>query len=187
MEIENHQVTQVAGERIRRRRQDLGLTLRELAKQIGMTAGYLSRVENQRITPSLDALQAIATALQVPMFFFLNSRPSQPVVRSDARRRLSFPNSRLGYELMTPETSGQMMVVLIRLQPGAHRVTPSLSRPNEQWMFVLEGQMSINVNGTVYHLEKHDSIYYDGNQLREFACTGDQELQIICAIVPPVL
>jgi len=185
--VEIPQVTQVLGERIRRRRQDLGLTLRKLGEKIGMTAGYLSRVENQQITPSLDALQAIATALQVPMFFFLNSHPSEPVVRAGVRRKLTFPDFRLGYELMTPETSRQMMVVLIRLQPGARRITPPLSQPNEQWMFVLEGRMTINVDGAIYHLEKHDSIYYDGNRLREFACVGDQELQIVCAVVPPVL
>ena len=64
---------QVVGDRIRRRRLDQGMTLRGLAERIGMTAGYLSRVENQRVTPSLDALQAIATALGVPMFWFLDS------------------------------------------------------------------------------------------------------------------
>ncbi len=59
-------ISQVVGERIRRRRREQGLSLRELAGRIGMTAGYLSRVENQQVTPSLDALQAIATALNVP-------------------------------------------------------------------------------------------------------------------------
>jgi transcriptional regulator with XRE-family HTH domain len=78
-------VSQVVGERIRRRRQELGLTLRELAERIGMTAGYLSRVENQQVTPSLDALQAIAVALRVPMFHFLDSSPNEPVVRARAR------------------------------------------------------------------------------------------------------
>ena len=72
---------QVVGARIRRRRLDQGITLRGLAERIGMTAGYLSRVENQRVTPSLDALQAIATALGVPMFWFLDSLRDEPVVR----------------------------------------------------------------------------------------------------------
>lgn len=180
-------ISQVVGERIRRRRQELSLTLRELADRIGMTAGYLSRVENQQVTPSLDALQAIATALRVPMFYFLDSSPNEPVVRASARRQLSFPDSQLAYELLTPSGSGQLMAVLIRLEPGARRVTPPLAQPNEQMMFVLEGRLRINVDGATYILNKHDSIYYNGNLLREFACEGDQELIVICAIVPPVL
>ena len=180
-------MTQVVGERIRRRRREQGLSLRELAGRIGMTAGYLSRVENQQVTPSLDALQAIATALGVPMFFFLDAQLGEPVVRAGQRRTLYFPGSRLGYELLTPELSSQMLAVLIRLQPGARRVTPPLAQPNEQWMFVLEGSMCIDVDGRVYTLDRHDSIYFNGNQLREFACAGDGELSLICAVVPPVL
>jgi transcriptional regulator with XRE-family HTH domain len=180
-------VSHVVGERIRRRRQDQGLTLRELAERIGMTAGYLSRVENQQVTPSLDALQAIATALGVPMFFFLDSTPSEPVVRAGGRRQLSFPDSHLTYELLTPAWSSQMMAVLIRLQPGARRVTPPLSQPNEQWMFVLEGQLCINVDGVAYTLDRHDGICFNGNLLREFACSGDRDVAVICTVIPPVL
>ena len=82
---------QVVGDRIRRRRLDRGLTLRALAERIGMTAGYLSRVENQRVTPSLDALQAIATALGVPMFWFLDSLRDEPVVRAARGAAWRFP------------------------------------------------------------------------------------------------
>jgi transcriptional regulator with XRE-family HTH domain len=180
-------IGQVVGERIRRRRREQGLSLRDLAGRIGMTAGYLSRVENQQVTPSLDALQSIAAALGVPMFFFLENHLAEPVVRAGQRRTLSFPVSRLGYELLTPALSGQMMAVLIRLEPGARRITPPLAQPNEQWMFVLEGSMCIDVDGKVYTLGRHDSIYFNGNLLREFSCSGDCELTLICAVVPPVL
>ena len=178
---------QMVGDRIWRRRLDQGLTLRALAERIGMTAGYLSRVENQRVRPSLDALQAIATALGVPMFWFLDSLRDEPVVRAGTRRSLAFPDSHLIYELLTPEWDCQMMAVLIRLAPGARRVTPPLAQPNEQWMFVLEGRLSINVDGIVYTLDTHDSIAYHGNLLREFACSGEEDVAVICTVIPPVL
>jgi hypothetical protein len=139
------------------------------------------------VTPSLDALQAIATALNVPMFFFLDSTPNEPVVRAGARHSLAFPDSHLTYELLTPAWDSQMMTVLIRLGLGGRRVTPPLARPNEQWMFVLDGRLSINVDGTVYTLDRHDSIYYHGNLLREFACSGEDDVVIICTVIPPVL
>jgi len=175
------------GERIRRRRQELGLTLRELSRQAGVSPGYLSRIENEQASPSLDTLQAVATALDVPMFYFLDSAPAEPVVRAGNRRTIFFPDSHLGYELLTPELSGQMMAVLIHMEPGARRITPPLARPNEQLMFVLQGSMSIQVDGTVYELNEGDSIYYNGNLLREFATLGDKPLTIICCIIPPAL
>lgn len=177
----------IVGERIRRRRKELGLTLRELGKRAKVSAGFLSRLENGQISPSLDTLQAIATALDVPMFYFLNSALPQPVVRARERRRLTFPDSRIGYELLTPELNAQMMAVLIHVEPGGRRITPPLSKPNEQWMYVLRGRMEINVDGNIYTLDEGDAIYYNGNLLREFACVGDQDLYIICCIIPPAL
>ena len=121
------------------------------------------------------------------MFFFLDSATSEPVVRANARRQLAFPDSHLAYELLTPVGTSQMMAVLIRLAPGARRVTPPLAQPNEQWMFVLEGRLVIDVDGVVHTLDRHDSISYSGNLLREFACSGDQDVVVICTVVPPVL
>ena len=177
----------IVGERVRKRRKELGMTLRELGKRAGVSAGFLSRLENGQISPSLDTLQAIATALEVPMFYFLNSALPQPVVRAHERRRLFFPDSHIGYELLTPELNAQMMAVLIHVEPGGRRITPPLAKPNEQWMYVVQGRMEINVDGSMYTLNEGDAIYYNGNLLREFSCIGDKELIIICCITPPAL
>jgi transcriptional regulator with XRE-family HTH domain len=164
----------------------MGLSLRTLADAIGMTAGYLSRVEREQVSPSLDALQSIAKALQVPMFYFLNSVPADPIVRKGARRILSFPDSKIGYELLTPDLGHQMMSVMIHMEPGARRTTAPLPKPNEQWMFVMEGCLEIDLEGNKYILEKGDSIYFDGNQLQYFSSIGKEELILICNITPPV-
>lgn len=174
------------GERIRKRRNELGLSLRDLAESINMTAGYLSRVENEQISPSLDALQTIAKALKVPMFYFLNSNPIDPVVRENARRVLYFPDSKIGYELLTPDLTHQMMAVMIRIDPGAKRVAIPLASPNEQWMYVIEGCLEINIDNEIYTLNRGDSIYYDGNRLTEFASVGQEQLVLACCIIPPV-
>jgi transcriptional regulator with XRE-family HTH domain len=175
------------GERIKKRRDELGLSLRELADVINMTAGYLSRVENNQVSPSLDALQAIAQALQVPMFYFLNSGPVDPIIRAGARRVLYFPDSKIGYELLTPDLVHQMMSMMIRIAPGVKRIAAPLAKPNEQWMYVLEGSLKIDIDGKIYILYPGDSIYYDGNLLRDFSSVGQVELILICCIIPPIL
>lgn len=176
------------GERIHTRRTNLGMTLRDLAERIGMTAGYLSRVENGGVTPSLDALQSIATALGVPMFFFLDANLAEPVVRAGARRKLYFPDSQMGYELLTPGVSGQMMALMIRMEPGTVRRTPPLAKANQQWFHVLSGELYLDLDGTDHHLAAGDSIYLsDGNLLREFGCEGAEELILVSVMIPPAL
>ena len=176
------------GKRICSRRKEAGLSLRELGKRTGLTAGFLSQVENERVSPSLNSLQRIATALEVPMFHFLNDgTPPSMVVRAGQRRRLYFKDSNMGYDLLSPDLIHRIMAVMIRMGPGAVRVAAPLSKPTEQWMFVQQGQLKITVGETTHVLEPGDSIYYDGNALREFASVGSDELRIICCITPPAL
>ena len=54
--------TTVLGSRIRERRKELGLGLQALADQTGLTASFLSLVERNLTSPSLDSLIKIAEA-----------------------------------------------------------------------------------------------------------------------------
>lgn len=52
---------------IRKLRQEQGLTLEQLAKKSGFSKGFISQLENFRLTPSLKALNRISAALGVPL------------------------------------------------------------------------------------------------------------------------
>ena len=175
------------GERIRRRRKKLGLSLRELGARTDLTAGFLSQIENEQLSPSLNSLQSIATALQVPIFYFLEGTQPSLVVRAQERRRLNFPDSQIGYELLSPDLTRQMMPLLICMDPGTRRIALPLAKPTEQWIFVITGKMEIKIGDEFHLLDQGDSIYFDGDLWREFATASDQQLQIICCMAPPAL
>ncbi len=175
------------GKRVRRQRNKLGFTLRELAARTDLTAGFLSQLENDQISPSLNSLQNIATALQVPMFYFLENSQPHLIVRAAERRKLYFPDSHMGYDLLAPELTRQMMPMLIRMEPGTYRIALPLAKPTEQWFFVLQGQLKITVGDNAHLLDQGDSIYFDGDLLREFGSVSDEELVIICCMTPPAL
>ena len=85
----------MTGTRIRRAREEAGLTQRELAEQLGFTHTWLSNVENG--SNSLDAhdLQALADRVNYPPAFF--TRPDfQP-------RDMLRPGSRLEWEALYPD------------------------------------------------------------------------------------
>lgn len=175
------------GEHVHTRRKEMGISLRELGKKAGVTAGFLSQVENDQVSPSLNSLQKIATALQVPMFYFLNDTQGGKVVKADQRRKLYFQNSQIGYDLLTPDFTRKMMAFIIRMEPHAQRITLPLAKPTEQWMHVQQGQLKIVIGEETHLLEKGDTIYYDGDLLSEFCSNSDEELIILCCITPPAL
>ena len=91
------------GERLRQRRKELGLSLRELADRVGLTASFLSQIERDLTSPSLESLRKISDALEVPIFhFFVESDGKCPVVRRHQRTELKLPDSNLTYKLPDP-------------------------------------------------------------------------------------
>src|SRR3990170_7086872 len=78
----------LVGAQIRRRRHDRDLTLSRVAERTGLNIGYLSQLENDKASPSLETLAALAEALDVPIAWFLLDTSAAPrVVRAADRPR----------------------------------------------------------------------------------------------------
>jgi transcriptional regulator with XRE-family HTH domain len=65
------------GRAVRRLRNRHGLSGRALAKSAGISLGMLSRIENGTVAPSLDTLQALASAFGVPVTALLSGHIEQ--------------------------------------------------------------------------------------------------------------
>ncbi|MGL4873953.1 MAG: helix-turn-helix domain-containing protein [Clostridium sp.] len=64
------------GEKIKRRRKELGMTLKDLAKD-RITPGQISLVESRRSNPSMDLLEYLADTLDVNVEYLMESEESQ--------------------------------------------------------------------------------------------------------------
>ena len=68
--------TEELGRAIRRRREELGLSLRDVAVETSVSASTLSRIENGTGKPDADNIARLTTWLNVPMERILSGRPS---------------------------------------------------------------------------------------------------------------
>ncbi len=176
------------GEKIHDYRVARGLSLRSLGEATGLTAAFLSQVENDQTSPSISSLQKIATALHVPMFAFLNGdTQTEEVVRADARKKLTFQKEQLTIEILTNSINHKIGAFLIHMQPGETNKTQLLYSPTEEVMFVLQGEMEIWLGDRRHRLSPGDSVFYEGPQLKGYSSVGTEELIVICAMTPPVL
>jgi transcriptional regulator with XRE-family HTH domain len=81
------------GERIRALREKQGLTQGDIEERAGLLRCYTSRVENGHTVPSLETIEKIARALNLPLYqvFYDGEKPPElEVVTSDGRRKLPF-------------------------------------------------------------------------------------------------
>ena len=175
------------GQKIKERRKELGLSLRDLAAQVDLTASFLSQVERDVASPSIESLRKISKALDVPVFYFLleSSGPS-PVVRHDQRRKLALPEAHVTYELLTQDAKRKMGVVLAELHPNDDTVPLVQYSNTEECIFVLEGELEVSLGTETYCLEAGDTIYFDGVLLQSIAAKGKKVVRYLSIITPPI-
>lgn len=152
------------GERLRARRVELGLTLREVADGAGLSTGFISQTERDLVAPSLSSLAAMAMVLRVPMAELL------PDVRAPARTRNAQRaiyevggQGGLGYERLTTAFAGSVLNgVIIHERPG-HRSEP-IRHDGEEVFFVLQGTITVEVEGRRLILNAGDSLHFSSQR-----------------------
>jgi len=175
----------VLGERIREKRLEVKLSLKEVAEKTGLTRGFLSQVERDLTEPSISSLRKIAQALNVPIFYFLmDKNHHDPVVRKAERKVLKFnSNSDLILELLSPELNRNIQMVIGRLKPGCTDCDEPITHIGEEIILVLEGKMKFQLGEGVHYLEEGDSIYCCDHIPHRIWSEGDTDLVYVSAVV----
>ncbi len=176
------------GERIKQRRKELKLSLRQLAEKVELTASFLSKIELGQSSPSIDSLRKISHELGVPIFFFLVEDDTQsPVVRHDHRLKLRRPNSNLIFELLTPDLNRRMEAFVFEQEPGGGNYASPPAQYTEELIYVLQGQLEVDLLHGSYQLAAGDTIYFEGPSLRGLRAIGTETMRLIAVVTPPVL
>lgn len=174
------------GDKIRKKRMEKQLTLRDLAERTAVTQGFLSQVERGLSDPSIMSLRRISQALDVPIFYFLmDEAQSNPVVRKNERQILKFPDSHLIFELLSPNLNRSIEMMMARLEPGGVTCDEPLTHVGEENIVVIQGTMKIQIGEDVYCLDEGDSIYYFSSIPHKIWSIGIEDLVFISAITPP--
>ncbi len=174
------------GDKIRQKRTEKQMSMKELSDQTGLTPGFISQVERDLAEPSITSLRKIAEALDVAVFhFFVDEESESRVVRKDSRQKIRFPESLITYELLSPDLNRQMESFMGTLQPGGVTCEEPMAHIGEEVIYVLEGEMFIEIGEENYTLYEGDTIYYFGTIPHMIKNTGDQQLKFLSTITPP--
>lgn len=170
-------------QRLKKIRKDRGLTLEEVASQAGLTRGWLSKVENFRVTPSVTALAGISSALGVSLselFEGLDAKPAIVVTPRDRRVPLKRDEdvSELDYEsLAAGRPARQMDPFVLRVPPSDHR--PAFSHAGEEFLYVLAGRVRLEYADRAFEMGEGDSAYFDGQNPHRLVCLSETPAEVL--------
>ena len=170
------------GDKIKELRKKQKLTLKEISDQTNLSISFLSQVERTKSSLTLESLKKISEVLGVnPSYFFNDSESSSTSVVTSGKidedklisnqflyKDLSGGNRYLGFEPL-----------LVILNPGDNKGN-RFSHKGVEFIYVLEGNLTVLINEESYHLEPNDSIVIDSKNPHYWVNNTSKQVRFLC-------
>jgi transcriptional regulator with XRE-family HTH domain len=187
------------GDRLRARRQEVGLSLRDLAQRLGVSASLISQIERGRANPSVSTLYAIVGELDISLDELLFDRRversrgggagadptvqdehSGPIQRGNQRKRIRLASGVIWERLTTRSEPGTEFLYVIYEVGGASSPEDAYQRhAGHEWGYVLSGTLRVTIGFNEYVLQPGDAVSLESTTPHRLANAGDTPVHAI--------
>lgn len=150
--------------KLKRMRQERGLSLADVARNTGLSASFISLIENGKSDITFSRLYRLMQFYGVGLDKLEPAdRHALSIVRSSDQRRIYSPAEGIEVHLLVPDSSRLMLPMIAIYQPGA-QLTEAAMHDGEDFLHVIEGRFLLEVEGwEAVVLEEGDSAYYSAS------------------------
>ena len=178
------------GLRIRELRQQRGQTLEQVAAETGLSVSFISMLERDKVSISVDNLERLANYFQVHMVHFFRNEAASPVQvtrRDEIVKSLALTSKGPAtVTLLSNRPDARMEPLLVAIAPGKEE--PHFREHEaDVLLYVLEGDATlISEAGEEIELNQGDMAYYVNVPHRRVAnASKKKQLLIIVITAPP--
>jgi transcriptional regulator with XRE-family HTH domain len=184
------------GTRLRTERERLGMSLRELARRVGVSPSLVSQIELDRVNPSVSTLYALVTELGMTMSDVFGDSPGERVVRrlrDDDGGLASCPETRLvinlasgvRWERLTPHSDREVEFLYVVYPVGAASCPEDalMTHGGKEYGYVSSGTLGVRVGFEEYELGPGGSIAFDSSSPHRLWAVGDEPVHAIWVVI----
>lgn len=171
------------GKKIKRLRLKKGLTQEELGERTDLSKGYISQLERDLNSPSIETLFTLLEVLgSTPKDFFDDEQEEQKVVYTDEDQTIFTDEDkkyRIQWLIPTSNEKEIEPVILTFEQNGEFKqFEPSLS---ETFIYVLTGRVRLVLGKEEYIATEGNAVYFDASDTHQLfnAHAGKTELLLV--------
>lgn len=181
--------TGTLGVDLRALRKSRGVTLTDLSEKMGRSVGWLSQVERDISSPTINELRQLAKIFNVPLSLFFGSSEAKAnevgrVVRKSARRKIGGGDIGLVEELLSPDLTDDFEVLRSVFRPNA-KLENFVTRPTQEVGYVVSGNLNLWIENEIFELGSGDSFRIRGEQFK-WANPNNEDAIVIWVIAPPI-
>lgn len=184
------------GDRLRAERVKAGISQRELARRLGLSASMISQLESGLSKPSVGTLYAIVTELDLSLDRVIRGEDYEqprasdegdevsPLVHPDQRQSIDLASGVRWEELTAASEEGIDFLHATYEVGGASTPDQSLMRHHgREYGYVMSGRLGIQIGFRVYEVGPGDSIAFDSTRPHRLYNMGDEPVHAIWFVV----
>lgn len=171
--------------RIKEKRNEKKITLEQLAKEVGVTKGLISQIENNRTIPSLSVLLGIIKSLHVDLNNFFEkletSEADVPVIikpKQHTRLEKEYKNGTYYFRITSFRHNEKTVDVVLYKQNKTAR-KGFVSTDAHEFDYMLKGKMQYTIGRKKYILEAGDSFYYNARKPHHTKCLSSEPYEML--------
>ncbi|MBY0121733.1 helix-turn-helix domain-containing protein [Bacillus sp. S/N-304-OC-R1] len=176
------------GEKIKSLRKERKLTLKQIADQTNLSISFISQVERSKSSITLESLKKISEALGVnPSYFFSESdKKAAPAVMRNVISKTNTLDNPFFYRDLAGNIENPLFnPILVLLNPGGNR-EDSYSHSGQEFLYVLEGTLTILIDKEEHDLKPFDCIFLDSTTPHNWINKTDSIVKFLCISSIPV-
>jgi len=181
------------GDKIKTLRKKAGMTQKELAEQVGLTPSFISQLEKNLISPSLDSLLKLSEKLNTQPIYFLTDGESGPlqkmVIKPGERQDIQLPALRgtdIKLQLLVSDVLNRRMEpCLLTMKEGAAIDGHFYGHKGDEFVYVIEGELEVEIQDERQVVRQGDSLYIESTFPSKWVNTGKGDAVILWVLSPP--
>ncbi|MGR3322719.1 MAG: helix-turn-helix domain-containing protein [Pseudooceanicola sp.] len=172
--------------RLRRLREERGLTIQTVAERGGIAISTVSKIERNLMAPTYDRFTRLARGLGVDvaeLFVAEGERFEKGGIAVARHGEFGFHETEnYTYEMLFPQLRGKSMVPMMGMLKPLERMRfdRMVSHPGEEFLLVLEGRVTVQLaDHDDVVLDTGESIYFDSSRGHLYASALDEPARIL--------
>jgi transcriptional regulator with XRE-family HTH domain len=184
------------GGRLREERERRGISLRELARRVGVSPSLVSQIELDRVNPSVSTLYSIVTELGMTMSeVFGDAEPAEPapprrpdgdgpVERAETRRIIDLASG-VRWERLTPHSEQDVEFLRVTYPVGAESCPEDalVTHGGREYGYVESGTLGVRVGFDEYELGPGASIAFDSSSPHRLWTIGTEPVHAVWVVI----
>ena len=182
------------GHRLRAERERLGISLRQLARRVGVSPSLVSQIELDRVNPSVSTLYAIVTELGMTMSdVFGEARDEIAPAPRDGDGLVERPETRpvinlasgVRWERLTPQSDRDIEFLYVVYPVGAASCAEDalMTHRGKEYGYVISGTLGVRVGFEEYELGPGGSIAFDSSSPHRLWAIGEEPVHAIWTVI----